>query len=202
MSETPTLLERQLSGAGNGTSATALDAFRVARRKFIKGQRIDMQELAGELGVGRATLYRWVGSREQLIGEVLWSITDEGWVRAKRDATEAGLMGADWVLHIYLEMGELTRAFSPLRQFIDAEPEAAMRVMTSKHSPQQRRVIAAYEDLLREAVDERGLKLRLELHTLAYTLVRIGESFLWTDLITGEEPDLRQAVEVVRVLLT
>lgn len=199
MSET--VLEKQLAG-GSPSGPTALDAFRAARRKFIKGQRIDMQELAAELGVGRATLYRWVGSREQLIGEVLWSITEEGLVRSKRDAAELGLQGAEWVLHIYVAMGELTRAFTPLRKWIDAEPDLALRVMTSKHAQQQRRMIAAHEDILREAVEERGLEVKLELHTLAYVLVRIGESFLWTDLITGEEPDPGAAAEVARTLLT
>ena len=36
----------------------ALDAFRVARRWFMGGRRIEMQELAAELGVNRATLFR------------------------------------------------------------------------------------------------------------------------------------------------
>jgi hypothetical protein len=33
-------------------------------------------------------------------------------------------------------------------------------------------------------------------------MVRIAESFLWTDLITGEGPELAKAHEVARVLLT
>jgi hypothetical protein len=32
--------------------------------------------------------------------------------------------------------------------------------------------------------------------------VRIAESFLWTDLITGGTPDLAKAQEVTKVLLT
>ena len=35
-----------------------LTAFRVARRWFLAGRRIEMQELAAELGVNRATLFR------------------------------------------------------------------------------------------------------------------------------------------------
>ena len=37
--------------------------------------------------------------------------------------------------------------------------------------------------------------------TLAYVLVRIGESFIFADLITGGEPDLEKAVQASRVLL-
>src|SRR5271166_5782779 len=54
----------------------ALDAFRVARRWFMAGRRIEMQELAAELGVNRATLFRWVGGRDELLGEILWSLAE------------------------------------------------------------------------------------------------------------------------------
>ena len=203
MSETPTLLARQLTGSGGAASVTAMDAFRLARDKFLHGQRVDMQELAAELGVGRATLYRWVGGREQLLGEVLWSLTEATFDRIRADATRRHKgKGIEWFLYIYEQYGQEVVAFTPLRTWIDSEPELAMRVMTSKHAQQQRRVIAAYEDMLREAVEVHGLAPRLEVHTLAYVLVRIGESFLWTDLITGEEPNLREAWDVARVLLT
>ena len=33
-----------------------------------------MSALADELGVNRVTLYRWVGSREQLLVEIVWSL--------------------------------------------------------------------------------------------------------------------------------
>jgi hypothetical protein len=50
------------------------DALRLARRKFLAAHRIDMTRLAAELGVNRVTLYRWVGSRDALMVEVLWSL--------------------------------------------------------------------------------------------------------------------------------
>jgi AcrR family transcriptional regulator len=200
VSETKTQLERHLEGDGSGASSvTPIDALRAARRHFLRGERVDMQELASELGVSRATLYRWVGSREQLLGEVLWSVTHESLRQAKESATGDGV---EWFLQIYMQFGVTARAFEPLRKFIDAEPEAAMRVMMSKQSPQQRRITEAYEQLLEEGVRERGIKPRLDVHTLAFALVRIGESFLWSDLITGERADLSKAGEVARVLLT
>ena len=33
-----------------------------------------MSGLAEDLGVSRVTLYRWVGSREHLLVEVIWSL--------------------------------------------------------------------------------------------------------------------------------
>ncbi len=69
-----TKLQVQLRGAGDFRRPTPLDAFRLARRKFLAAERIDMSALAEELGVNRVTLYRWVGSREQLLVEVIWSL--------------------------------------------------------------------------------------------------------------------------------
>ena len=54
----------------------ALDAFRLARRTFQAGDRVDMQTLARTLHVDRVTVYRWVGSREQLLTEILWSLIE------------------------------------------------------------------------------------------------------------------------------
>src|SRR6184192_168710 len=38
---------------------------------YLRGERIDVQAIAAELGLGRTTIYRWFGSRDGLIGEVL-----------------------------------------------------------------------------------------------------------------------------------
>ena len=194
----PTPLERHLNGDGHG-AVTPLDAFAAARRRFLKGERVDMQELAAELGVGRATLYRWVGSRDQLLGEILWSLSDAGLRELQRRARGEGV---EWFMQIYDGFGDLIRANAPLRRFVSVEPEAALRVMTSKHSPQQRRIVDRYREILEDGIANHGLKPRLDVATLAFVLVRIGESFLWTDLITGEEPDTSKASEVARVLLS
>src|SRR5947207_13651684 len=69
-----TRLQRQLASPGEFSRSTPLDAFRLARRKFLAGERIDMGGLADELGVNRVTLYRWAGSRAQLLVEVVWSV--------------------------------------------------------------------------------------------------------------------------------
>lgn len=193
-----TALEKQLAGE-RPDGVTPVDALKAARRHFLEKERVDMVELAGELGVGRATLYRWVGSREQLLGEVLWSMTEAGLAQARAGAKGKG---AEWVLHIYKVMGDQIVANEPLHHFIETEPELALRVMTSKVSPQQRRMTEAWRDILLEAANDRGLELRVDADTLAYVLVRIAESFLWSDLITGEQLDLAKANDVARALLT
>jgi AcrR family transcriptional regulator len=180
-------------------AVTPADVLRAARRRFLRGERVDMNELAQELGIGRATLYRWVGGRDQLLGEVLWSLAELGLAQARAEATGRG---AAWVLAVYRRFGDLIVELEPLRRFVKAEPECALRVMTSKASPLQRRVVDTFRDVLVEARERRGLELRLDPETLAFAMVRIAESFLWTDLITGGVPDLTKAQETTRVLLT
>lgn len=175
------------------------DALKLARRKFLKRERVDMIELAAELGVGRATLYRWHGSRDHLIGEVLWSMAQIGLQRAREEAKGRGV---NWVMAVYERFGDFIVETPAIRYFVETEPEAALRVLTTKSADLQGNVVATFADILVEAQERKGLQLRLDPETLAYVIVRIAESFLWTDLITGEEPQMSKASEVARVLLS
>jgi AcrR family transcriptional regulator len=192
-----TLLERQLAG-DRTVPVTPLDAFRAARHRFLRSERIDMGALAAELGIGRATLYRWVGDRDRLLGEILWSLAEPALRRCRDEATGHG---ADWVIGIYTHFGRLIVETPAVLHFVHSEPETALRVMTTKHSPHQARVVEFFRDTLEQAAAGGGLRLRLDPQTLAYVLVRVAESFLWTDLITGEAPDQSKAEEVARVLI-
>src|SRR5438270_295397 len=69
-----TRLQQQLAAPEEVRRPEPLDAFKLARRRFLAAERVDMTALADELGVNRVTLYRWVGSREQLLVEVIWSL--------------------------------------------------------------------------------------------------------------------------------
>src|SRR5919199_991299 len=69
-----TRLQRALAHPAAARRPTALDAFRRARRRFLAPERLDMSALADELGVNRVTLYRWFGSRDRFLVEVIWSL--------------------------------------------------------------------------------------------------------------------------------
>src|SRR5438552_1083020 len=56
---------------GRPAGATRDAVLSAALYHYLRGQRVDVQALAAELGVGRTTIYRWFGSREQLLGEVV-----------------------------------------------------------------------------------------------------------------------------------
>src|SRR5437764_15426747 len=91
MASTPqTALERALAGEAEQVRATPLDALRAARRMWLAEQRIDMGRLAAELAISRATLYNWVGDRERLTAEVVWSIAERAIEQGRERATGSG----------------------------------------------------------------------------------------------------------------
>jgi AcrR family transcriptional regulator len=194
----PTALERALTGDGTAPRPTPLDALRLARNHWLAGERLDMGALARELGISRATLYSWVGSRERLIGEVIWSFAEEGVRQAREAATGSG---ADYIVDVVERFDHLNASFEPLRRFIEQDPELALRVLASKNGPVQERMIAVARELLAEQVEAGALTPAVDIDTLAYLMVRVAESFLYSDVITGGEPNVDKAVEVVRVLL-
>jgi AcrR family transcriptional regulator len=193
-----TKLQIQLANAGEFRRPTPLDAFRLARRKFLAAERIDMSALADELGVNRVTLYRWVGSREQLLVEVVWSLGSrtlsnvDKRVRAK---------GAERIVRVVTRFLEDVISNDGMRRWLAEEGELAMRLLTRHDTDFQPRLIAAIEQMLREESDAGRLDLPVELHEVAYVIVRLIESYTYLDLITGEQPDARRAEPVLRLLL-
>jgi AcrR family transcriptional regulator len=193
-----TKLQTQLASAGDFRRPTPLDAFRLARRKFLAAERIDMSALADELGVNRVTLYRWVGSREQLLVEVIWSLGSrtlsnvDKRVRAK---------GSERVVRVVTRFLEDVISNEGMRRWLAEEGELAMRLLTRHDTDFQPRLIEAIEQILREESDAGRLDLPVNLHEVAYVIVRLIESYTYLDLITGEAPDAQRAEPVLRLLL-
>jgi AcrR family transcriptional regulator len=151
-----------------------------------------MGALAEELGISRATLYTWVGSKDRLLGEVLWSFAANG---LKQAIAQAEGTGADYILDVFERFDRMSVSFEPLLRFVEREPELALRLITSKHRPVQARMIAAARDLLTEQVQAGALELAFDVDTLAYLIIRVAESFTYSDVITGSEPDVDKALE-------
>lgn len=175
-----------------------LDALREAQRLFQAGQRVDMQALAATLGVDRATLYRWVGSREHLLAEVLWTLMDKT-VRRLRSGSEdgAGPLAAD----IISGAVRATMTNTGMQRFLEREGDLALRLLTTRASEFQQRLV----DLIAGVVDFDRRTGRLHATVpeddLPYLLVRIMESYVYLGLITGEEPDAERASRVFHALL-
>src|ERR1700689_1248329 len=102
--------------------------FAAAADAYACGRRLDMQSLARRLGVARATLYRQAGKRGQLLDQVLWwrgRLLLSHQVRAT--ANPAGVPRITAVIAGVLHAIERDRA---LRTFLEADPEAALRILT------------------------------------------------------------------------
>ena len=157
---------------------TALDAFLRARKRFLASERIDMSALAQELGVSRVTLYRWVGSREQLLVEVIWSLA-----RRTLDNIEAEVeeTGPERIVRIVTRFLEDVIINPGMQRWLAEEGESAMRLLTRHETGFQPRLIDAMHDLLLEESDAGRLDLPVDLREVAYVIVRLtSPTPIWT----------------------
>jgi AcrR family transcriptional regulator len=175
-----------------------LTAFRVARRWFLAGRRIEMQELAAELGVNRTTLFRWVGSRDDLLAEIIWSLAEPTLTHVMEQSPERG---ARRITNAASRFATLVDQAFFFREFLRREPERALRILTTRASPVQARMVSAIDALLRDEITQGRLHPPLPSPDLAYLIVRIVESFLYADIITGQQLDIAKAEEAIAALL-
>ena len=193
-----TKLQRELARAGEPPRPTALDALRLARRRFLAAKRVEMSALAHELGVNRATLYRWVGSRDQLLVEVIWSLAE----RTLEDIDhDVGAKGAERLVQVITRFLEAVISNAGMQHWLADDGEHAMRLLTRHDTDFQPRLIDAVQELLRQEADAGRLDLPVDLHEIAYVIVRLIESYTYLDLITGERPEARRAEPILRMLL-
>jgi AcrR family transcriptional regulator len=193
-----TRLQRELAEGPRDRRPTPLDAFKLARRRFQAAQRVDMSALADELQINRVTLYRWVGSREQLLVEVLWSLTTRNLELVRSEVHDTG---AERVVQVVTRWLENVIDNRGMQRLLSEEGELALRLLTLRDSGFQPRLIAAFEELLREEADAGRLDVPADLHDVAYVIVRLVESFTHVELILGERPDARRAEPILRMLL-
>ncbi len=179
-------------------SCQPIDLHSLARQWFIDAKRIELQKLAVELGISRATAYRWAGSAEQLVGEVLASLVDDTFKQVAQRSTKTG---SERVFEV-LERGmHYAHRFRPLRQFLANNAQLGLKIVASKHGPVQERTIANLRQLLEEEVEGGNMTLSVEPAVMAYALTRIVESFLYADLIIGVKPDLENASRILKLML-
>jgi AcrR family transcriptional regulator len=181
------------------TNPTPAAAFAAARRMYLRGQRVDMQALAAELGISRTTLYRWAGQREQLLSDILWSLSDDIFEQAKRD--HAKHTGVERLLAIFRQhVGALVEA-EPLRAFLRQETQAALRILTSPTAGVQSRTVWKLAALYREEEQAGAFHPRIDPDTLAYAVVRVTEGFIYNDALHTIDPEVERAAKIVSVLL-
>jgi AcrR family transcriptional regulator len=198
-----TPLQCQLAGTTTARP-TALDAFRHARRTFLAGDRVDMQALARGLNVDRATLYRWVGSREQLLTEILWSLIDptiNTLRKTHNNASQPATAGQSPAAAVITGTVRAVIANPGMQRFLDREGDLALRLLTTRASGFETRLTALIGEIINEEASAGRLSAAVPQEDLPYVLVRIMESYIYLGLITGEHPDPDRATKVINALL-
>ena len=170
-------------------------AVEVAEAYFKQGLRVDMQTVAERLGVGRTTLYRWVGDREQLIAEVLARLTDLTWQFVEGSITGQGVERAVRSIEAFMT---LTSTWPPLRDFAQREPQLALRILLRSEGKVSAHIRGGIESALRRHVPAFDIDANQD---VLDTIVQIGTALEWAPIAIGEEASIERAVRLIRGLL-
>lgn len=183
---------------GSGRVITYDEVVSAAGRLFHEFGELDMDVLAQALSVSRATLYRVARSRDRVLGDVLWI---QGSRTMQRLVSEVGGSGVDRLVKIAEQFNAGLIAYEPLRRFVREDPAGAFRVLFMPEARVHIRFVELWRELLAEAEAAGELELSLDAGDLAFVFVRMGESMIYADLLSGREPNVELAAKVQRTLL-
>lgn len=183
----------------SGTAAkfrrpTRDDAIALARESFLAGERVEMLTLAGELGIARATLYRWIGEREQLLEIVFAGLVLEWFAEVEPKAKGSG---QDRLLDVVRLFLELAAASEPLSDFAAREPALTMKLLLDREGLVAQNSRAAVKGLLEETTPELDVPDNI-IEAIEMTAV----SLVWANIAIGREPDIEGAVNLTGTLLS
>ena len=189
---------RAATGGAEPSRPTPAHAFEAARELYLSGERIDMRRLSDTLGVSRTTLYKWCGSREQLLLDVIWSVTRD--VVRGIEAETAALRGTARLsrgVRLFLEASQLDTA---LHALVRNETHAALRLMTALGGHDDR-LMAELVRLIEDENERHDMHLRTSPDLLAQAIVRLAESFFYNGAFGSIEPRIDDAMQVVELIM-
>jgi AcrR family transcriptional regulator len=162
---------------------------------FMAGERVDMQVIAGRLSVSRATMHRWLGTRERLLGEVLGEITTE--IFDAIDATATGV-GVERFLNVSRPLMETYTSLEPVRTFVAREPELALRVILGEHGAVHKRLADGLRSI---TAAERSQAEQERLDEVLDMIIQVSTALIWATIAIGDEPQIDRAVAINSALL-
>jgi AcrR family transcriptional regulator len=170
----------------------------LATELFMCGERIDLQALSAQLGVARATVYRWFGSRQGLIAEAVLAAARPTLRQARAQAQGSG---AELLLDTFDRFNRSLAASAALRRFVETEREVALRVLTSGAQRVQPAIVEMIRELIDEQVSAGAFCPATESGTLAFAIVKLAEAFLYNDAVAGLRGDVERLRDVEALLL-
>jgi AcrR family transcriptional regulator len=182
---------------GRPPAASRDDVLAAAMYRYLRGRRVDVREIASELGLGRTTIYRWFGSREGLIGEVLAQAGEPLLAEARAEAEGTG---GTALLDTFDRLNRKLVEAPALLRFVEQERDAALRILTTDGIP-QRRMVANISRLIENEVRDGTYEPPVDPATLAYAIVKLAEAFLFNDAAAGMRGDVDRLRDVEAALL-
>ena len=162
---------------------------RAVTAQYLSGERVDVTVVARRLGLSRATIYRWFGSREHLLGEVIATQLEQMIARKRRAVCTRGAPG---LLEVFDQINRGLSRESALRRLIEQEP-ATIRMLTSGSGVVHRRAVSSVRALIVGEVASGYYDPPADPETLAYAIVRLAEAFIFNDHgIRGDHERLRE----------
>jgi len=179
--------------------ATPIDAFKLARKRFLAGERISLCALSEELGVSRGKLYRWVGNKELLLDEIIWSLAKPTFTQIVKETPGTGI---EHVVEVHRRFMVATLSFPPLQKFIEFDPPYAVRIITRDVAGAEDRFVNLAADHMAEQAARGHMHLPAPVEVLAAMVIRSNEALIYNDVISGRSPAIEQACTIMRVLLS
>src|SRR6478672_7381733 len=183
---------------GRPAAATQEDVVEAGLHRYLRGRRVDVQAIAAEIGVGRATIYRWFGSRDNLIGEVVIRATEPVLAEAR-----AGLQGkgGPGLLDTFDDFNRALADAPALRAFVEQERDASLRIIASGSGIVQPRIVELITGLITEEVEAGTYEAPVEPAILGYAIVKLAQAFLFNDTVAGIRGDVHRLREVEAAML-
>jgi AcrR family transcriptional regulator len=185
-------------GRGRPAAASREDVLEAGLYRYLRGQRVDVQAIAAELGLGRATIYRWFGSREKLLGQIIIRATEPVLEAARRGQRGKGGPG---LLNTFDRFNRALADAPALQAFLDQERDAALRIIATDAGVVQPRIVELITGLIGEEVEAGTYEAPLETSTLGYAIVKLAQAFLFNDAVAGMRGDVDRLREVEAALL-
>jgi AcrR family transcriptional regulator len=182
---------------GRPATASPDDVLALVTELYLDGQRVDITVVAARLGLGRATIYRWFGSRETLLGEVIARQLE---LLVARKRAQVRRRGAAGLLEVLDRVNQTLTRSRAVRRLLEQERHGAMRLFTSSAGVVEPRAVACVQALIAEEMAS-GYEPPADPATLAYALVHLRHAFLWNDATSGVRGDYERLREVQAALL-
>lgn len=185
------------TGARLGTALSRRAAIDAATDLYLASEPLDMSVLAAALGIGRSTLYRLVGNREDLLSTVLAEAT----VRTFRWATKhAQGTGADLVLDVFERFAYAVVGAAPLLALATREPVLFVRLVLLP-GPVEATAARMIAEVLEAEMAAGRLELPLPAGVMAQAMIRMSEGHVYAHLLGRDQPEIDTALDLVAALL-